>query len=42
VDGIAKNVTVMAIGKVEAPVVDHLSEFRADGEEYEVVGNFLM
>jgi len=28
--------------KVEAPVVDHLNNFRADGEEYEVMENFAM
>jgi len=28
--------------KVEAPVVDHLSNFRADGEEYEVMENFAV
>jgi len=28
--------------KVEAPVVDHLRNLGADGEEYEVVEIFLM
>jgi len=28
--------------KVEAPVVDRLSNFRADGEEYEVMENFAI
>jgi len=28
--------------KVEARVVDHLSNFRIDGEEYEVMENFAM
>jgi len=32
----------LSMTKVEAPVIDHLRDLRADGEEYEVVEIFPM